>query len=646
MAIKLGSNIASLQAQRRLGEATSSLESIYERLSSGQRINRASDDAAGLAIAEELNSKGRVFAQAIRNGNDGISLLNIADSAVEALSGVVARIRELAEQSANGTYSNTQRKALDAEAQALSKEFTRISQSTSFNGIKVFNGSLGDGLRLQLGYGVEGSINTSIGGAIGLGSFGGSTSLTTGGGSSYSSKLGDLNGDGILDLVTAGSDGSNGSATVRLGTGNGNFGVATSFATEGGNSYSLSLGDLNNDGILDLVTAGASGSDGYVTVRLGSGTGSFGIATSYTSESGYSTGVTLGDLNADGILDLVTTGITDGVAGYANVRLGNGNGSFGGATSYTTESALSSAITLADLNRDNILDLITSGSNGALGGGTVTVRLGTGSGSFAAASSFATGLNLSRALSLGDLNGDGILDIATAGMNNFGVGYASVQLGTGNGSFGSATSFTTETAPSQAIALGDLNGDGALDLITAGEGFSDGYTTIRLGSGSGTFGSATSYVSESWLSRTISLGDLNSDGTLDIVTAGLNDSMGGGATTRLGITQDGLSPLLEFSLKTKSDALQSMGILTNAQNNLSKQRGVIGANQSRVGIAIDNLMSARENFAAAESRIRDADIAADAANLVRTQILQQAATAILAQANQAPSLVLTLLKNN
>ena len=120
MAIKIGSNLASLNAQRRLGDATNTLSGIYEKLSSGQRINRASDDAAGLAIADELNAKGRIYTQGIRNGNDGISLLNIADSAIDALSGVVTRIRELSEQSANGTYSNQQRAALDAEAQALS----------------------------------------------------------------------------------------------------------------------------------------------------------------------------------------------------------------------------------------------------------------------------------------------------------------------------------------------------------------------------------------------------------------------------------------------------------------------------------------------------------------------------------------------
>ena len=87
-----------------------------------------------------------------------------------------------------------------------------------------------------------------------------------------------------------------------------------------------------------------------------------------------------------------------------------------------------------------------------------------------------------------------------------------------------------------------------------------------------------------------------------------------------------------------------MGQLQRAQENLAKQRGVIGANQSRVAIALNSLASSRENFSAAESRIRDADIAAEAGNLIRTQILQQAATSVLSQANQAPQLALTLLR--
>src|SRR5689334_13595010 len=101
MAITLGSNIASLQAQRRLNTATDQLGKVYEQLSSGQRINRASDDAAGLAIADSLRANQRIATVAIRNANDGISTIAIADSALSEIGNVLSRLAELSEQSAN-----------------------------------------------------------------------------------------------------------------------------------------------------------------------------------------------------------------------------------------------------------------------------------------------------------------------------------------------------------------------------------------------------------------------------------------------------------------------------------------------------------------------------------------------------------------
>jgi flagellin len=649
MSIKLGSNQASLNTQRRLGESSAALVGIYERLSSGQRINRASDDAAGLAIADDLNSKGRIYAQGIRNGNDGISLLNIADSAIDALSGVVARIRELTEQSANGTYSAVQRQALDNEAQALSEEFTRITQTTSFNGLKIFDGSLGEGIRLQLGIGVAESVNFQIGGAVGSGEFEEQTRYSTEGAASRGLALGDLNGDGILDLVSAGyEDTSPGYVNVRLGQGNGSFGAALSFSTEGTGSLSVTLGDVDGDGILDLVTGGnlyEATINGYATVRLGNGNGTFGSATTYSTEGSRSNAVKLGDLNGDGLLDLITAGHDDSENGWATVRLGSGGGAFGVATAYATEGKRSAALAIADINGDGIQDLISAGFDDSLNG-FATIRLGLGDGSFAASSSYASEGFSSRAVQLGDLNGDGSLDLVTAGYDDSNNGYATVRLGDGSGNFGSATTYSTEAFRSNALSLADLNGDGLLDLITTGMDDSlNGFASIRLGRGNGTFGQQAQFSTEAGISHALALGDVDRDGVLDLLTAGADDSSNGSATIRLGRDTEGLGALLGFSLKTRSDAMQAMGMLDQTIANLTQQRGVIGASQSRLNIAVNNIISVRENFVVAESRIRDADIAAEAANLVRVQILQQAATSVLAQANGAPALALQLLSS-
>lgn len=150
MAITLGSNIASLQAQRRLSNATGALGTTYERLSSGQRINKASDDAAGLAIADALRASQRVASVAIRNANDGISTINIADSALGEIGSVLTRLAELSEQSANGVFSVVQRSALSNEFTALGSEIERIAITTEFNGVKLLSGN--SAVVLQVGF--------------------------------------------------------------------------------------------------------------------------------------------------------------------------------------------------------------------------------------------------------------------------------------------------------------------------------------------------------------------------------------------------------------------------------------------------------------------------------------------------------------
>ena len=137
MALVINSNIASITAQRHLTESRADMERAMERLSSGKRINSAMDDAAGLTIAHSLDAKVTSLNMAARNANDGISLINLAEGALDEVTTMLIRMRELATQAINGTYGTTDRANLDLEYQALADEITRISDNTFFNGISV-----------------------------------------------------------------------------------------------------------------------------------------------------------------------------------------------------------------------------------------------------------------------------------------------------------------------------------------------------------------------------------------------------------------------------------------------------------------------------------------------------------------------------
>ncbi len=161
MPLVINTNVASLNAQRQLVKSGDDLTTAMERLSSGKRINTAADDAAGLAISNRMTSQVRGLNQAIRNASDGISLIQTAEGALDETTNILQRMRELAIQSANGIYNDENRKTLDAEVQQLISELDRISKTTTFNGQKLLDGSLGD-VELQVGSNANETIEISI----------------------------------------------------------------------------------------------------------------------------------------------------------------------------------------------------------------------------------------------------------------------------------------------------------------------------------------------------------------------------------------------------------------------------------------------------------------------------------------------------
>ncbi len=215
---------------------------------------------------------------------------------------------------------------------------------------------------------------------------------------------------------------------------------------------------------------------------------------------------------------------------------------------------------------------------------------------------------------------------------------ASAALSVGYATFGNTT---------RDVELSDLNGDGHLDFVAVSE-FGDGIAEVRLGAGDGTFGASESFIMQLQDEETAFVGDillrdLNGDGVLDLTTMGQSNQRDGQAVVRLGTTREGIAPILDFSLETQADALQALAPLERKLQSLSEQRGTIGAFQSRLQSALNTLSATSENYAAAESRIKDADIAFESSQLTRLNILQQAAAAVLGQAHQQPALALQLL---
>jgi len=166
MPVRIFNNIASLNAQRILGINNDRLALSVERISSGIRVNRAADDAAGLGISEALRSDIRALRQAVRNSNDGIALINVAEGALNEQSSILIRLRELASQAATGTVGSTERATIQLEFNALRNEIDRISATTQFNGQGLVDGSLASTVssanQVLIQVGIDSGVNSRI----------------------------------------------------------------------------------------------------------------------------------------------------------------------------------------------------------------------------------------------------------------------------------------------------------------------------------------------------------------------------------------------------------------------------------------------------------------------------------------------------
>ena len=341
-------------------------------------------------------------------------------------------------------------------------------------------------------------------------SFGPVASYPTGAGAPGETALGDVNGDGRVDIVAvSGGNNANNYVVVLLRQANGSYAAGVPYPT-GNNSFpaGVALADVNNDGRLDIVTANSG--TGTAGVLLGQAGGTFAAMVPYATGTGSNPrSVALADVNNDGRPDIITGNYNTVSIG---VLLGQAGGTFAPVVAYSTGMGAPYGLALGDVNGDGRPDAVTANINN----GTVGVLLGQAGGTFAPAVTYPSG-GLVVNVSVGDVNGDGRRDIVTSLPVVSAVG---VLLGQAGGTFAPVALYSAgnQNFP-QSTALGDVNGDGRPDVVAANGGGDN--VSVLLGLAGGGLAGGVSYpVNSTYQVDRVTLGDVNGDGRPDIVTTG------------------------------------------------------------------------------------------------------------------------------
>lgn len=555
-----------------------------------------------------LNSQSRVYTQGVRNANDAVSLLNVADGAAGELSNTLMRLKELASSAANGTLSRTQRVSLDGEALALTNEYNRLINATSFNNLGLLNGAM-TRMNIQLGYGTSSVIGFGLGQELdrttGSGTFG---SAVTNSFDVANYASGDFNGDGQVEIVAVTA------ALEELRIGRMTSTGTVNWTTIDSNVIfsEIATGDVNGDGKLDMVATSGTAQ----TVYLGNGNNTFKAGVSY-SGTGASL-IQLSDLNGDGRADIVL-GRTGGVA----VRLANSDGTFQAAVTYSGGAGFN-RIATGDVNGDGRNDVIGTSA----GDGNVFYMLSNGDGTLGSLVSI--GGSSGASVQAGDFNFDGLLDVVTSTSG----GTLLTFLGTGSGNFKAGGNYSGGTGANN-INLADTNGDGVLDIVTTAL---DSTVNVLLGNSDGTFAARKSY-NLGFSGGDFTVGDFTGDGAVDLM-------IGTSSSTNYALVgnSQALFTLSRLNLTTREMALSALGQIEAALARVSSEQQVIGSMQSRLSTALSNLTQLAENTETAASRMTDIDVAEESAELMKNQIRQQAGAALLGQANFQSSIALSLLQ--
>lgn len=674
--MRINQNIAALNTYRQLSANNVNTSKSLEKLSSGLRINRAGDDAAGLAISEKMRAQVRGLDQASRNSQDAISLIQTAEGALSETQSILQRMRELAVQSASDTNVEADRSSIQSEINQLTSEINRIGNTTEFNTQKLLNGDKFNSFT------VTGS--SFSGGAASQVILSGTATLLTGGSA--------LNSGTYTVQVSKSVTGTSGVVTTA-GVNDGGATLAPTVAEvtySGGTVKPTFAGSITvNSGVTSLITAtggGASGSGNFeiylsggslvVNVANNSGLSSQDVITADATGSGFV-------YNNNGISFTITSisGWDSGTANHvvydksgnvaADASLGTAQNvwssvSLGTATTATTFASGISDIALASgvAGGDYQIKLVSYGDSGYL------ILSGTGG---------TSGIVTNDVIS-------GIQWGSTFTYNNHGVSFTVSLSGLGSGGSGTLgfsvtkqvttttyqTSYTAQlvnasgTNVGAAVALGtSAAASGAAASSGTAQGINSGFsgvvggglnlaftagTAITVGSGSFTVDPTTGGSDDSLTfqiganqaqSMSLSINDMRSE-ELGIS----NTSTASGFAAVMEVTNGTSATNSEYALDvtTAAGASNAITVINNAINSVSQERSKLGAVQNRLEHTINNLGTSSENLTAAESRVRDVDMARQMMEFTKNNILTQAAQSMLAQANQQPQGVLQLLR--
>ena len=585
MALVVNSNNSSLNAQRQLMKSSQELNNASERLSSGKRINSAADDAAGLAISNRQTAQIKGLNQGVRNANDGISLIQTAEGALDESTNILQRMRELAIQAANGTNAVIDRTTIDAEVQQLKQELDRIANTTAFNGQTILDGSVGE-VSLQVGADANQEIKFTLSNA------------------DSKSLGGNLGGD-----VVGTSMGIAVSAAANLVTGVASVGT---LSINGQDVGDLSSADTMNQ-LLDTINGKVSGvqaSSFLETTASASGTGVLrGAATMTLAMEDLNGNVQSYVIAETGSMNELVTRINEVTAGTIQASL-NEDGK----------------LALSAQTADNIAVTYGTGAtvaNTGLAASTYRAQV-----SFEITDSSITDVDIT--LQSTDTGAATINQARTTALSSA-FGIQTRKDGDITGNLNSAQTAITEGH----IVINDI----ALSGIAAGANASAHATNIAAAI------NAKSSLHNVVATANAGILSLNSvDGTeISLDFAGTSATLATTGLTESNSATGSGGSVADLNVSTAAGAQKAITVIDKALEQVNSQRAELGAVNNRLDFTVSNLTNVAENTSAARSRIVDADFAAETANLSRAQVLVQASQAMLAQANARPQQVLSLL---